>query len=225
MSKMRQVAIAALLTMPEAVLADERAERRSSCVPLVTAIYEGCEITNHFRCDDGSIYAEEHRASGGIQISLFNSDYTMGYAYNPDTGAGAYHVIETFDPFEIDVFLDEGFEAESLRRYSLNRFGFEESYDVQSTYTATNRTRRFSVGDMWILTYTQTQVIGFAGNIGVVEGQLYLDQSLGRYFNGSATMTLGGGQMDLPALIDIVGPDSPFFMTENPEDTCKDLQS
>ena len=218
---MRTAVIISLLATAQPVIADERAERRASCTPMVTAIYEGCEVTNHFSCPDGSVYAGELRASGGMIISLFDDAYNMQYAHNPDTGEGAYHAIEIYDRFEIDVLLAEGFETESLHRYSQNMFGIEDSYDVQATYAVTDRTRVFSVGEMQVLDYTQTQVVGFGGNTALIEGELYLDQSLGRYFNGSATMHLGGAQMDLPTLIDIVGPTSPFFMTQNPEDTCQ----
>ena len=211
----------ALLLCNSSAFADEVAERRAICTPLVTAIYEGCEVENHYACPDGRINAESLSTARNMRISLFNTAYNMDYQYDPVSGAGAYHVIATYDPFDMELLLSEGVEEERLRRYSVNMFGVEDPYDVQATYAVTDQTRSFTVGEMQVLDYTQTQEVGFAGNIGVVEGVLYLDQSLGRYFNGAATVTLGNAEISLPNLLDIVGPASPFFMTQNPEDTCQ----
>ncbi len=215
-------ALFAMLFSLSPVLADEVAERRATCTPQVTAIYEGCKVQNHFACPDGGAYAEAWEAGGQLTVSLFDDTYNMVYEYRPIAGTGAFDVLETYDFFDINLLLSEGYETESLRRRAINYFGLEESYKVAVTYEMTDAFRTFSVGRMQGIYVTQTQVVGFGGNESVVEGMLYLDQALGRYFIGELTVNLNGGQMDLPALIDIVGPDSPYFMTQNPEDTCQD---
>ena len=106
---MRTAVIISLLAAAQPVIADERAERRASCTPMVTAIYEGCEITNHFSCPDGSVYAEELRASGGMIISLFDDAYNMQYAHNPDTG----------DPPLVDLIRRREPFGEHTRKYQI----------------------------------------------------------------------------------------------------------
>ena len=75
---------------------------------------------------------------------------------------------------------------------------------------------------MQTIAFTQDMVMGFGNNLAAAEGTLYLSQSIGTYFVGEASVVINGARLDLPDLIDIVGPDSPFFMTQHPEDTCQD---
>ena len=201
--------------------ADDVAERRATCTPLVTAIYDACEVVNHFSCPDGSVFAETLSPDLPLRVSLFNSAYQMEYDYTPSNGRGAFHVIETFDPFEMDLLLSNGTETESLQRYAIGFFG-DESYVVDSRYVLTAEQRAFSVGDMRVIEFTQQQIVGYAGNAAIAAGHVYLDESLGRYFLGAVTVSFNGAEIVLPNLIDIVGPASPFFMTQNPEDTCQD---
>lgn len=219
---MRTAVIISLLTSAAPAIADERAERLAACAPLVTAIYEGCRVANHFTCPDGGVFTEMQDATGSVTVSLFDDTHNMVYEYNPETNAGAYDVLETYDFFDINLLFAEGYETENLRRRTINTFGLEDSYEVAVTYELTDQTRQFSVGEMRGIYVTQTQEVGFGGNESVVEGLVYIDRALGKYFIGEFTVSLNGGQMDLPKLIDIAGPASPFFMTQNPEDTCQD---
>ena len=220
----RFIAILVLL-WPMSAVADEYADRREACAPVVTALYEDCSIHNYRRCPSGEVYIEQIMP-GPIEIAkLFGPDFELIYQRNMTDGTDIVDVIVATDPFSLASLIATGEEQTDVLA-TTSSTGFAQETRMQSTAKITNETRTVSRYDLRIVSVNFRMALGFGGNTLTIQGHEYLDLNLMLLFPGPATYVFAGEPIrEAPELMNLLGPDSPNFMAQIPEETCQDQLS
>jgi hypothetical protein len=217
---------------PAAALTDEYSDMRTSCDPVVTALFDDCIVQNFYRCASGGTYAETLVTSEVRSAMLVGPDYELIYQRDVATGTGLEYVVDVNDAFSLTDLLRRGEERVSIVVRNSLVPGLEMDSELLTHVRLYDDHQPFSVGNFSIAAFHQNVLM--PDHHRMIESQgIYLIDPLTRILviAESATRFRDFASNDdfdwqrSANVIDIVGPDSPYFMSQTPEETCRLLLS
>lgn len=217
---MRLAVILLTLVLASKSGADEFEERRGSCVPLVTAVYEDCTFHNYRRCAGGEIYIEQMSRELPPVAMLYGPDYELIYQRNMLGGPSINAVLEARDRFSLSQFLTSGTDEIDIIVDS-SMAGFSQNARMQSVLEKTTETYTVSDKVLEVVLTTMTLEMGFAGNSMTVVGRGYFEPDQQLFFPGPSDYEFSGAALfRAPELIQISYANEPHFMSQSTEAAC-----
>ena len=222
---MLRICVIFLLVSPAASVADEYAKRRATCEPMVTALFDDCSVHDFYRCADGSTYVESRDGTDPTFAMLYNADFQVVYQRDVFDGTGIERVVSVNDSFSFTTLMLQGRDTASLEVINSLIPGMATNSTMVFETALTDAQETYEAGTFRVATTVETLTLGFAGNRAVVDATYLIDPARRVMIERAGAANFVGQLIPIPTVTDVVGPGSPYFMPEFPEQTCQDQLS
>ena len=204
--------------------ADEYAERRASCEPVMTVVREDCSVENIRICPNGDRWSESFDIDGTSSFETTDSEYGLVSSFDSESGEGWSRVLRTDRAFSLSEMLRLGRSSGSYVVELKLIFPFPRPSVATMDVRLTGETRTLNHVTFDIGAAEMGLAVGTGSMMAVAAGPVLIDRERGLVLTDTATVTFNGGSTDVgDAILDVILPGQPKFMADAPLPDCRRL--
>lgn len=204
--------------------ADEFAERRATCEPILTVVKDSCQIENFYRCSQGDNYSETYWQGRLIGAELYDADYNPIY-YAPSASENDIRrVLRTDRAYSLSEILRIG-QTSGTYMVEWSTFLFiPRPAPMTLQARLTDETRTIS-GTAFQVAQSEMRWDMEGDRVWVGSGPLLIDAGRRLMINDEGVTSLDGIRTPTKdAVLRIIDRDMPGFMATSPPD-CDTISS